>query len=299
MRRLVFVVWLLAACARSTATSDVTSQGGPAYAAREGDSVVVLIHKVRPDKRAEYERFMTEVWFPRALKFGATHPEFGAALARRWRLVGTEPGERDSLYTYMFLYPAFEGLGAPEMWRRIGVPDDVIARDSAAQQGLVEVFDGLAAVRREYGHAGSASARGAGPQPGDPGQREEIAIRSLESTWRAALTAKDTAAIRDFYAADGYYLPQWSDGYMGPESVRDRWAGEILGGDFTLEREPKTIEVAQAGDMAYEVGTYRVAWSKPLEGESGQGTGNYVTVWTKVGGEWKTAAYIWNRGAQQ
>ena len=97
MRRLVVAVSLLAACARSTATSDIASQGESAYAAREGDSVVVLVHKVRPDKRSEYERFMTEVWFPRAQKFGATHPEFGAALSRRWRLVGVEPGERDTL----------------------------------------------------------------------------------------------------------------------------------------------------------------------------------------------------------
>ena len=46
--------------------------------------------------------------------------------------------------------------------------------------------------------------------------------------------------------------------------------------------------------MAYEVGTYRVAWSK--QGESGGGTGNYVTMWKKVDGQWTTGAYIWNQG---
>jgi ketosteroid isomerase-like protein len=105
--------------------------------------------------------------------------------------------------------------------------------------------------------------------------------------------AKDTAAIERFYADGGHYLPQWSDGYVGPDAIRERWAGEISGGDFTLEREPMTIEVAQAGDMAYEVGTYKVAWTKPTQGQSGGGTGNYVAVWKKVGSEWKTAAYIW------
>jgi ketosteroid isomerase-like protein len=128
---------------------------------------------------------------------------------------------------------------------------------------------------------------------------EERRIRDLEVTWRAALAAKDTAAIERFYVEGGYYLPQQSDGYVGPEAIRDRWAGEFSGGEFTLEREPKTIEVAQAGDMAYEVGTYKVAWTKPKEGQRGGGTGNYVTVWKKVGGEWKTAAYIWNRGAEK
>jgi hypothetical protein len=151
MRRLSFALSLLVACARSTTTSDPNVSGGPAYAAQEGDTVVVLMHRVRPDRRAEYERFMTEVWFPRAQEFGAKHPEFGAALARRWRLVGTEPAESDSLYTFMFLYPGFEvGGGASKMWRQIGVPADQIARDSTALSALIERTDGFAAVRREY-----------------------------------------------------------------------------------------------------------------------------------------------------
>jgi len=102
-----------------------------------------------------------------------------------------------------------------------------------------------------------------------------------------------------FYAESGYYLPQGSDGYQGPEEVGERWAGEFSGGAFTLEREPKTIEVAKAGDLAYEVGTYRVTWEKPKERRKGEGVGNYVTVWKKAAGEWKTAAYIWNRGEEK
>jgi hypothetical protein len=47
-----------------------------------------------------------------------------------------------------------------------------------------------------------------------------------------------------------FYLPQGSDGYEGPEPVSARWLGE-LGGGLKLEREPKRIEIADAGDMAY------------------------------------------------
>jgi uncharacterized protein (TIGR02246 family) len=267
-----------------------------AYAAREGDTVVVLMHKVRPQRRVDYERFMTAVWFPRAQKYGAKDPEFGSALVRRWRLVATDPSERDSLYTYMFLYPAFGTLGsAYEMWRRIGLPAEQITRDSATLTALIERIDGFAAVRHEYSSAGIASA-GAGP--GLSAEiTEERRIRELEATWRAALSAKDTAAIARYYADSGHYLPQRSDGYLGRDAIGNRWAGEINGGDFTLEREPSTIEVALSGDMAYEVGTYKVAWNKPDRGESGRGAGNYVTVWKKVAREWKIAAYIWNQGA--
>lgn len=151
MLRPALALPLLLACARSATTPAANVSGGPAYVAQEGDTVYVLLHKVRPGNRAEYERFMTEVWFPRAQKIGAKHAEYGAALARRWRLVGTEPTGSDSLYTYLFLYPAFEVLGGVyKMWRQIGVPEDQVVRDSTTQVALIEVNDGFAAVRREY-----------------------------------------------------------------------------------------------------------------------------------------------------
>jgi ketosteroid isomerase-like protein len=126
-------------------------------------------------------------------------------------------------------------------------------------------------------------------------QAEERTIRGLEQRWRQAVTAKDSAAIGRFYAEDGYYLPQGSDGYEGPGSIGARWVSEPL---IKLEREPKRIEVADAGDMAYEVGTYEVSWEE-AKNRRGQASGNYVTIWKKVGGEWKTAAYIWNRGPEE
>ena len=301
MHRLGLALPLLLACARPTVTSVTSGPAQTAYAAREGDTVLVLMHQVRATNRADYERFMTDVWYPRAKKFAAKTPNFGAALARRWRLVGTEPDEGDSLYTYMFLYPAYQAVGSPsEMWRQIGLPEEQIARDSARQSELIETAGGFAAVRREYSptDSGSPVSSETVPAPTDR-HADEQAIRGLETTWRAALMAKDTAAIRRFYAESGYYLPQGSTGFTGSAAIADRWAGEISGGEFRLEREAKTIEVAEAGDMAYEVGTYTVAWNKPGEGRSGGGTGNYVTVWQKVGGEWKTTAYIWNQDARR
>jgi uncharacterized protein (TIGR02246 family) len=127
---------------------------------------------------------------------------------------------------------------------------------------------------------------------------EEQKIRGLEQRWRQALSTKDSAAIGAFYAEDGFYLPQGSDGYQGPEKIRARWTMEFIGGKFELQREPTKIDVADAGDMAYEVGRYKVSWDKPSKHQKGQGSGNYVTVWVKHNGEWKTAAYIWNRGEQ-
>ena len=124
-------------------------------------------------------------------------------------------------------------------------------------------------------------------------QAEEQKIRGLEQRWREALAAKDSAAVGGFYAQGGFYLPQGSNGYEGPDSIRSRWAWEFRGRKFDLEREPRKVEVADAGDMAYEVGTYKVIWDKP---QRGQAAGNYVTVWKKENGERKTAVYIYQRG---
>jgi ketosteroid isomerase-like protein len=128
-------------------------------------------------------------------------------------------------------------------------------------------------------------------------QAEERVIRSQEQRWQEALKSGDSAAIGGFYADDGYYLPQGSGGYEGPGSISARWLGERKSGLTELVREPKRIEVGNAGDLAYEVGTYKVKWDSKERGP-GEASGNYVTVWKKVGGEWKTAAYIWNRGEE-
>jgi ketosteroid isomerase-like protein len=144
----------------------------------------------------------------------------------------------------------------------------------------------------------NTAARDSGVSQAVDKQAEERAIRGHEQRWREALKSKDSTAIGRFYLEDGYYLPQESDGYEGPGEISTRWLDERSGGLTVLEREPKRIEVANAGDLAYEVGTYKVEWDSKERGR-GEASGNYVTVWKKVGGEWKTAAYIWNRGQKK
>src|SRR3954471_9225345 len=58
---------------------------------------------------------------------------------------------------------------------------------------------------------------GAGPGRSVDKQAEEQKIRGLEQRWREALAAKDSAAVGRFYAEGGFYLPQGSNGYEGPD----------------------------------------------------------------------------------
>jgi hypothetical protein len=76
-----------------------------------GDSVWVIVHYVRAEKRAQYDKLMQEVWWPTAQAAGVKHPPYGKQLAARRRYVPTTLGS-DSTYTYIYLY-----FGRPDLPR--------------------------------------------------------------------------------------------------------------------------------------------------------------------------------------
>ena len=51
-------------------------------------------------------------------------------------------------------------------------------------------------------------------------------------------------------------------------------------------------EVSATGDLAYDIGKYRV----DMEGPDGPVVeeGNYITLWKKIDGEWKLAGQSWS-----
>jgi hypothetical protein len=70
---------------------------------KPGDSVWVIIHRVRPDKRAQYDSLMQNVWAPATLRTGKKYPAYGKLVAERRRYVPTELAS-DSTYPYVYLY---------------------------------------------------------------------------------------------------------------------------------------------------------------------------------------------------
>jgi uncharacterized protein (TIGR02246 family) len=125
---------------------------------------------------------------------------------------------------------------------------------------------------------------------------EEQRIRDLDVKWVAAVAAKDAEATAAFYADDGRIMPQNAPASEGPAAVAEVWKGFFQLQDFALTFEPTHIAVAEAGDIAYDIGTYSLAFT----GEKGpvQDVGKYVVVWKKVGGGWKVAADIFNSNGQ-
>ena len=55
---------------------------------------------------------------------------------------------------------------------------------------------------------------------------------------------------------------------------------------------PTDITISEAADMAYDIGTWSIAFTS--DKGPAKDHGKYVVVWKKVGGDWKVAADIFN-----
>lgn len=96
---------LLLALLLVSASSAVAQSRGT----KPADSVWVVIHRVRPDKRAQYDSLMQTVWAPAAQRTGKKYPAYGKLVAERRRYVPTELAS-DTTYPYVYLY-----FGRPEV----------------------------------------------------------------------------------------------------------------------------------------------------------------------------------------
>lgn len=122
---------------------------------------------------------------------------------------------------------------------------------------------------------------------------EQQAIRERIRLWvEAAAERRDARAASGFYTEDGRLLFPNAPIAQGREAVAEIW-GRLLGlPNVTLCFGPDVVEVAQSGELAYDLGKYSLSYDGP-NGRV-EDRGKYVVVWKKEGGEWKAAADILN-----
>jgi uncharacterized protein (TIGR02246 family) len=120
-------------------------------------------------------------------------------------------------------------------------------------------------------------------------EAEERAIKALGERHAQAAAARDTAHIADIYAEDVVYLPADGPAEHGHSAVREAWTRGLQVPDLVIRYVSESIEVAKAGDMAYERGLVHVTQKdKPVY------EGNYVYIWKKQDGQWRVPVYMWN-----
>ncbi len=121
---------------------------------------------------------------------------------------------------------------------------------------------------------------------------DEQRIRELDRRWVEAVQAGDFETAGSMYAEDGLIMPPNAVQGEGTGAAAQFWKAVTELPNVAMDFGPTEIEVAEAGDMAYEIGTYTLSF----DGEQGrvEDRGKYVVVWTKEDGEWKVAADIFN-----
>ena len=121
---------------------------------------------------------------------------------------------------------------------------------------------------------------------------EEAKLRDVIRRWLEADTTRNIEAAVAFYADDAVELPSNTPAVFGKDRIRSWYKTWLTNPSVTLTFSTETIDVATAGDVACERGTYRFVTDGPA-GKS-EDVGKYLTFWKKVNGEWKVAADINN-----
>jgi uncharacterized protein (TIGR02246 family) len=90
---------------------------------------------------------------------------------------------------------------------------------------------------------------------------EEQRIRDLDTKWAAAAAAKDAAATAAFYAPDGRIMPSDTPAAVGQAAISEVWKGWFKLKDVNLTFAPTNITISEAADMAYDIGTWSIAFT--------------------------------------
>jgi uncharacterized protein (TIGR02246 family) len=120
------------------------------------------------------------------------------------------------------------------------------------------------------------------------GGDDEAKIRDVDAKWSKTASANDVDGTVSYYTDDASLLAPNAPIATGKQAIRASWASLLTPGN-TLSWEAKRVEVSRSGDLAYEIGTYRLAM------KGAQDRGKFVVVWKKQpDGQWKVAADIFN-----
>lgn len=115
---------------------------------------------------------------------------------------------------------------------------------------------------------------------------EEQAVRQINVKWLELYRARDAEGLGVLFVEDGWTVSS-SDGLNeGRAAILANFTEDFeKNPDATADWGAKQVWVASSGDLAVERGWWTVDEDGPGDGEERKG--EYLTVFTKVGGEWK------------
>jgi ketosteroid isomerase-like protein len=125
-------------------------------------------------------------------------------------------------------------------------------------------------------------------------EADVASIRAEAEAWSKAIAEKDLEKTLSFYAPDAQYLSAGRPAASTADDRRRLWVEDYASLGFSSDETTTKIEVARAGDLAYQRGTY-VLSARDDNGKVTQSTGKFVVVWKKQSdGHWKAIIDIDN-----
>ena len=110
----------------------------------------------------------------------------------------------------------------------------------------------------------------------------------MDERWLKAAQTRDAAAEAAMFASDAWHIASMLIRWSAPAAFQT-WDTKIYTDNPKQSSTWTTdsIRIADSGDLAIQTGEYHVTGIGP-EAER-EDRGRFVTVWTKVSGEWKVA----------
>jgi uncharacterized protein (TIGR02246 family) len=112
-------------------------------------------------------------------------------------------------------------------------------------------------------------------------------IAKMDQAWQAAYNAGDAAALAALYAEDAKVMAPGSAVVSGRAAIQALFTKDIARGS---KNALTTVEVFGGGDYAIAVGGFVETGADG----SHKDHGSYVTVYKKVGNDWKIYRDTWN-----
>ncbi|HCF29486.1 MAG TPA: ketosteroid isomerase [Cyanobacteria bacterium UBA11049] len=126
-------------------------------------------------------------------------------------------------------------------------------------------------------------------------QAEVQAIHNLDMQWAEMVESKNASGMAALYTANALWLPPNDVQTSGTEAIQNFYTRLFQTPNLSLVHTTTKIAVSQSGEMAVEVGAYNISMDTPQG--TFKDTGKYMFLLSKLDGEWRIAADIFNSDA--
>lgn len=100
-----------------------------------------------------------------------------------------------------------------------------------------------------------------------------------------------------YFTEDAFVIPPDGPPVVGADNLKKLCEEMVKTEVISKSGGPTRIKVSDSGDLAYDMGSYRIV----NKGEKGPVTeeGYFLTIYKKIDGKWKFEGQIWNNLASQ